>query len=196
MAGKSKPEKIPISQLVLVEGRYDKIKLENILDADIAAVDGFAVYKKSDKLDYIKQLAKNKGVLIATDSDYAGYKIRVRLESILKSAKVSHVFIPNIKGKEKRKQDPSKEGTLGLEGLPDSLLYELFLPYSSHRNIRTDIKIIHLYELGICGSKDAQKKRAQFLDKMGLPHRISNTMLLKLLNERYTLNEFMNLYYT
>ena len=188
-------KKIAISKLVIVEGKYDKIKLENILDADIVAVDGFGACRKTDKMRLIKELAEKKGVLIATDSDYAGYKIRVRLQSILKNAEISHVFIPNIKGKEKRKQSPSKEGFLGLEGIEDSKLYELFVPYASSIIRKDDIKTIHLYELGLIGKENSNQKRSEFLDSLGIAHRISNTMLLRLLNERFTLDKFIDLYY-
>ena len=115
---------IKIEQAVIVEGRYDKIKLSSLIDALIIETDGFSIFKDKEKQKLIKRLANEKGILILTDSDSAGFKIRSFLGGSVPEDKVFHAYIPDIFGKEKRKSEYSKEGKLGVEGVPSNVIYE------------------------------------------------------------------------
>ena len=117
---------LKIDQAILVEGKYDKIKLSSFIDGVILTTEGFRIFKDQEKCDMIKALAETSGLLVITDSDVAGFKIRNFIKSIThNSPKVINLYIPQVKGKEKRKQTASKEGYLGVEGLDVQLLKEL-----------------------------------------------------------------------
>ena len=122
-------EKLKIPYVIVVEGRYDKIKLSNICDARIITTDGFGIFKKREKLTLIRELSKELPIIVLTDSDGAGKLIRSHLSSAIPKEKIIQLYIPQIKGKERRKTAPSAEGTLGVEGIEDKLLYELLSPY-------------------------------------------------------------------
>ena len=118
-------ERIKLSVPVIVEGRYDKAKLSEFLDANIICTDGFGIFNKKEKLALIKRLSEN-GVVVLTDSDGAGGVIRSHIMSAIPKDKIYNLYIPKIEGKEKRKNAPSKEGTLGVEGMNSDLLYSMF----------------------------------------------------------------------
>lgn len=185
-------EKIKISKLILVEGKYDKITLENIVDADIIAVDGFGAFKNKQRLETIKRLASQKGAIIFTDSDVAGYKIRVYLEKVLCGKNVVNAFIPQIEGKEKRKENFSKQGYLGVEGMDATTIKNALLPYVSDTINRNDIDVSTLFKLGYTGSVNSKQKKNQLLKSLGIQVDISNKFLLRILNERFTIDEFIN----
>ena len=115
---------IKLSQPVIVEGKYDVIKLSNILDALIIKTDGFGIFKDSEKQRLIRRLANEKGIIVLTDSDSAGFVIRNFISSCVPKEKIINVYIPDIFGKEKRKAERSKEGKLGVEGVPESVILE------------------------------------------------------------------------
>ena len=118
---------IKIKEAVIVEGKYDKIKLSGILDAVIIETDGFGIFKDKEKQKLIRFLAENKGIIIMTDSDSAGFKIRSFIQNITKSENIKNVFMPDIYGKEKRKTEASKEGKLGVEGIKKEIILCIFL---------------------------------------------------------------------
>lgn len=186
-------EKLVIDRLIIVEGRYDKIKLENIVSADIFAVNGFSVFKDKATVKTIKELAKSRGVLLLTDSDVAGYKIRVYLEKILTGVDIVNVFIPQLRGKEKRKSVPSKQGYLGVEGVSDECLYNALVPYTGQIKVSSDIDVALLYTLGYTGVFGAKEYKNKLLKHIGVQSDISNKFLLRILNERYTKEEFIKL---
>mgnify|MGYP002764506450 FL=1 len=113
---------LKINEAIIVEGNYDKARLANIVDATIIVTDGFMIFKDTKKAEMIKKLADTCGVIIFTDSDAAGFKIRNYLKNILSGKKVKHAYIPDIKGKERRKNHHSKEGFLGVEGVSDDII--------------------------------------------------------------------------
>lgn len=113
---------IHIEEAVIVEGKYDKIKLSNFLDAMIVETGGFAIYKDKKRLQFIRRLAMERGIIILTDSDHSGFQIRNYIAKGLPPQQVKHLYIPDVYGKEHRKQKPSKEGKLGVEGIDDSVL--------------------------------------------------------------------------
>ena len=117
---------IKINEAVIVEGKYDKIKLSNILDALIIETNGFGIYKDKERRDFIRRLAKERGLIILTDSDHSGFQIRNFIANCAKGGSVKHLYIPDVYGKERRKEQPSKEGKLGVEGISDDILIKLF----------------------------------------------------------------------
>ncbi len=177
---------IKIEQVVIVEGKYDKIRLSSMLDAVIIETDGFGIYKDKEKQRLIRKLAEKRGILILTDSDSAGFKIRSFISGTVPPEKILHAYIPDIFGKERRKNAPSKEGKIGVEGLPDNIIYDAlcqagvtcdFTAAATRRITKTD-----LFEDGITGGKNSQSKKAKLLKYLVLPERMSTNALLQILN--------------
>ena len=108
---------IKLKEAVIVEGKYDKIRLESVIDAPIIVTDGFGIFKNREKMNYIRKLARSRGIIILTDSDSAGFLIRSHITGCIKDGNIKNVYIPDVFGKEKRKDKPSKEGKLGVEGI-------------------------------------------------------------------------------
>lgn len=177
---------IKIDCAVIVEGKYDKIRLSNVIDALIIETDGFSIFKDREKQQLIKRLAKTKGILILTDSDSAGFKIRSFIGGSVPQDRVKHAYIPDIYGKERRKSEPSKEGKLGVEGIPGQVLLEALkkagVTCSEATSPKREITSYDLYEYGISGRENSKQARALLLKRLGLPERLSSGSLLKLLN--------------
>ena len=186
--------KLKIDRLIIVEGKYDKIRLSNVVDADVIAVNGFSVFKDEEMKRTLKQLASQKGVLILTDSDTAGYKIRVFISQILSGCDVVNVLAPQISGKEKRKTAPSAQGYVGIEGTDDEVLVKLLSEFVSDKEIKADILPSDLFQLGYMGCDGAKERKNALLLSLGVQQNISNKFLLRLLNQKYTREEFYNLY--
>lgn len=186
---------IKIKQAVIVEGKYDKIRLSNIVDAVIIPTHGFSIYKDKETAELIKTLARTTGIIILTDSDSAGFQIRSRIRNIVRDGEVINVYIPDIAGKERRKREPSKEGLLGVEGIDDKLLIEAFRKagvIAEERPRVTDpITKADLLDLGLVGGEGSAAKRADLQKKLGLPARLSANMLLEILNVMYTREDFV-----
>ena len=124
-------KRISIDQVIIVEGKYDKITLENIVDGTIIACDGFELFKNDELKMSLKKMVKDRGAIILTDSDRAGAVIRSHLQRILQNSKVYCLYIPSIQGKEKRKKAPGKEGLLGVEGMNSETLFNLFKEFEA-----------------------------------------------------------------
>ena len=180
--------KLRISLPVIVEGRYDKIKLSSLLDAQIVTTDGFRVFNDREKRAYLKRLCEN-GVIIATDSDKAGELIRGHLKGILPGVRIINVYIPQVAGKEKRKSAPSAEGFLGVEGTNTETLLKLFSPYEGGTVRGAGIDRARLYELGLCGRENSAEKRAALCRLAGLPPTLSSKALCAALGSLYTPEE-------
>ncbi len=184
---------IRLKQAVIVEGKYDKIKLSSFLDAVIITTNGFGIYKDKEKTAFIRTLAKSCGVIILTDSDHAGLRIRNHLKGCIPDGEVINVFVPQIKGKEKRKESPSAEGYLGVEGLSDDILKEAF----EKAGVISDgtykppfIDKARLMDDGFIGMPDSSKKRTFLLKELGLPDLLSTSSMLEILNRIYSLEEY------
>lgn len=186
---------IKLDRPVIVEGKYDIIKLSNIIDALIIKTDGFGIFKDKEKQKLLRRLAGEKGIIVMTDSDSAGFLIRKFISSSVPSDKITHVYIPDLYGKEKRKTEMSKEGKLGVEGTPESIILEALkkagvtcdeTPDSERRLITN----IDLYEFGLTGSPNSKEKRARLLKSLALPERMSTSSLVKILNTFVTYDEF------
>lgn len=176
--------KMKIDKIVLVEGRYDKIKLDSILDATVIAVNGFGLFKDEEKKATIRALAEKCGAIILCDSDGGGTVIRSHLNSILPKECRINLYIPEIAGKERRKASPSKEGKLGVEGMDAEFLRNLFLPFASDAPLgsRSDISSADLFADGFSGGENSSGKRAALAKALGLPSSISAKLLVDAIN--------------
>lgn len=180
---------IQIKQAVIVEGKYDKIKVSNILDTLIIETDGFGIFKDKNKQKLIRRLAETRGILILTDSDSAGFTIRCFLNGIVPQEQLINVYIPDIFGKEKRKSEPSKEGKLGVEGVKSDVIIDALkkagvkfdVDAESPKKTRPVTKT-DLFLDGLSGGKDSAEKRARLLKQLDLPEHLSSNSMLKLIN--------------
>lgn len=184
------------SKAVIVEGKYDKARLSTVIDSLIVTTDGFGIFNSKEKQIFIKRIAEGKGIIILTDSDAAGFKIRNFLKNIIPENRITHAYIPDIYGKEKRKEAPSKEGKLGVEGIDNSILESALLNtglFSQKLNETPskEITVAHLFEAGLTGTANSAEKRRSFLQKEGLPARLTGKNLLSVLNSFYTYEEFI-----
>ncbi len=184
---------IKLEKAIIVEGKYDKIRLSNIVDATIITTEGFRIFKDAEKKEFIKVLAQKKGLIILTDSDRAGQMIRKQVEKIAEGAEIINVYLPIIKGKEKRKIKPSAEGSLGVEGTDDEIIINALKKFGAvgevPKNKGPKITKTDLYNLGLTGRTDSKVKREKLLLKLGFPTFITTNTLLDLLNSLYTLSE-------
>ena len=184
---------IKIDKVIVVEGKYDKIRLANIVDATIITTEGFRIFKDKEKRELIRILALKKGIIIMTDSDRAGQMIRKHIENIVKGAEIKNVYLPFIKGKEKRKVKPSADGNVGVEGTDDEIIINSLkmngiIGEEKQKN-KEPITKTDLYNLGLTGGKDSSAKREKLLLKLGFPTFLSTNTLLEILNSLYTLSE-------
>ena len=176
---------IKLGPVILVEGKYDKIKLGQIFDATILTTEGFGIFKQKDKLDLLRRLAETRGLLVFTDSDGAGFVIRNYLKGAIPEGKIYHAYITDLYGKEKRKAKGSKEGKLGVEGVPDAVIVkavEQSGALSSDVSATGGITKADLFELGLSGGTGSAQKRQDLLCAMQLPAHLSPNALLDVLN--------------
>lgn len=185
---------IKTDRAVIVEGKYDKIKLQSVLDAVIIETDGFGIFKDNEKKALIKRLANEKGILILTDSDSAGFKIRNYVKNIAAGGDVINAYIPDIFGKEKRKTSYSKEKKLGVEGIPieelKKALEKCNVSFEETKAPSEKITKLDLYEDGFFGKDNSQKKRKELLLKLDLPERMSSNALVEMINAFMSAKEY------
>lgn len=187
---------ITIKEAIIVEGKYDKMRLKSVVNATIIETNGFRIFKDKEKVSLIKQLAQKQGIIVLTDSDGAGFVIRNHLKNIVPKEQIKHAYIPQIKGKEKRKDAPSKEGTLGVEGIDEQqLLLSLKnagVTYNSAYK-KNSISKTDLYKLGLTGRDNSRKMRGELLKKLNLPQYITTNALIDVLNSLMDLEELANI---
>ena len=189
---------IKVDQIVIVEGKYDKIKLSSIIDGIIIETEGFGIFKDKEKQKLIRKLAEKKGVVILTDSDSAGFVIRNFITSIVPNEYITNVYIPDIFGKEKRKESCSKEGKLGVEGVPAEIIAEAFAKAgigaepSEEKSIK-EITLNDFYDDKLTGSPDSKERRKKLLRQLDLPERMSTKAMLEMLNLFLTYDEYKKL---
>ncbi len=187
---------IKINQAVIVEGKYDKIKLSSIIDAPIIQTDGFGIFKNKELQKMIKTVAERTGILILTDSDSAGFQIRSFIGSTVDSKYIKHAYIPDIFGKEKRKTEPSKEGKLGVEGVSEAVIIEALdkagVLCETVNEPKRPITKLDLYEYGFTGTENSTERRKVLLDFYGLPSRLQTNSLVKVLNCMTTYENFIS----
>ena len=179
-------EKIKTDKVIVVEGKYDKIKLSSIIDATIITTNGFSLFNNSEKRSLIRRLSEKRGIVILTDSDGAGFVIRNKLRGYLSpDCEIVNLYIPKISGKESRKDKPSKEGTLGVEGIDAQKLREIFeksgILSEGCKRCLTYTKA-QLYEMGYSGKSDSSLKRDEICSANGLPVGMSANAFLECVN--------------
>lgn len=176
---------IKINEAIIVEGKYDKIKLSSIVDAVIIVTNGFGIFRDREKLELIRYYAQKTGIIILTDSDSAGRKIRGYIKGAVKKGRIINVYIPDVFGKERRKEKPSAEGKLGVEGIDVKTLVSAFEKSgvtASESNRKSDITKLTLYELGLSGGNESKKLRERLQKSLGLPSLMSSGSLVEVLN--------------
>jgi ribonuclease M5 len=176
---------IKLGPVILVEGKYDKIKLSQIFDATILTTDGFGIFKQKDKLDLLRRLAETRGLLVFTDPDGAGFVIRNYLKGAVPKGTIYHAYIPDLYGKEKRKAKGSKEGKLGVEGVPDEVILravEQSGALTEETPQQGGITKADLFELGLSGGAGSVQRRQRLLKDLQLPQQLSPNALLDVLN--------------
>lgn len=186
-----------VKETIVVEGVYDKIKLSRFIDAVIITTNGFSVFSNKKILDTIKQMADKTGIAILTDSDSAGFQIRNYIKQSIPADKVKHVYVPDIQGKEKRKQKAGKEGLLGVEGMKEEVILDALKKAgctvdgsSSEPQRERNITKADLYMAGLSGGEGSREKRNALALALGIPMKISANMLLDVLNRLLDYNEF------
>ncbi|MBR5460433.1 MAG: DUF4093 domain-containing protein [Clostridia bacterium] len=183
-------KKIKLSQAVVCEGRYDKIKLDALLDAEIITLEGFGIFNNLEKRRLLCSIAERRGLIVVTDSDSAGAMIRNHINNITRG-NVEHVYIPPTQGKEKRKAAPSKEGLLGVEGIEAEVLRGLFERFENpDYQPPNQISRERFYSDGYSGTEDAKARRERLAEELSLPKNMSSKALLSALNMLVSLEEY------
>lgn len=178
---------VRIKEAIIVEGRYDVNKVRQLVDTVVIATGGFSIFNDKEKLKMIRRIAEQRGVLILTDSDGAGFVIRNYLKGALPKERVHHAYIPQIAGKEKRKTHSSKEGTLGVEGVPDEVILETLrragaTVVDGEQNEKPQITKADFYEWGLSGRSGSTERRQELLKALNLPKHITANALLEFIN--------------
>jgi len=173
-----------INGAIVVEGKYDKAKLARLVDCPIVVVNGFGVFKDNETVRLLRYYSENGGLIILTDSDSAGFRIRGHIKGIIKNGNVKCAYIPDIYGKEKRKPAPSAEGKLGVEGIPDNILLEVLKPFSEDEKPAESRLVTRMdfYEDGFTGRPDSSSRRDELKRKLNLPERLNPNGLLEAIN--------------
>lgn len=190
---------IRIREAIIVEGRYDKNTLAQIVDAPILETSGFGIFHDRQRLALLRRLAETRGIIVLTDSDGAGFVIRNYLRGAIDPLQVKHAYIPDIAGKERRKRTASKEGKLGVEGMrPDVLLEALRRAGATIEGEETPaagarITKADLYAAGLTGGADSKAARQRLLAQLDLPEHLSTNALLEVLNALMSREEFQKL---
>ncbi len=185
---------VKIKEAIVVEGRYDKNTLSQIVDAPILETAGFGIFKDKQQLALLRKVAEKRGLIVFTDSDGAGFVIRSHIKSAIPGKYLKHAYIPDIPGKEKRKAAPGKEGKLGVEGMtPEVILTALRNAGATlegeDASAPRGITKQDLMELGLSGGSNAGEKRKALQKKLNLPEHMSANAMLQALNLLYTLEE-------
>lgn len=182
-----------VSKPIIVEGKYDRLKILSVVDATVISTDGFGIFSRKDLAAMIKKLAEKRGVIVLTDSDGGGLVIRNYLKSILPADKVTNVYVPQIKGKEKRKRAPSKEGFLGVEGMEKKIILDALAPFSSDGDATPKMTLskADFYELGLSGKDESAILREKLAGALGLPKNLSASALIEAINLTCDEDEFL-----
>ncbi len=180
--------KTAIKEAVVVEGKYDAIRLRSVVDATIVETDGFGIFRQPEKMNLLRKLAQAQGLIVLTDSDSAGFVIRDRISGALPKERVKHAYIPEITGKERRKTAPSKEGLLGVEGVDGDIVLQALwragaTPLDgSVKQTSAYLDKARLYEDGLSGRADSARLRQALLKALSLPTKLSANRLIEVLN--------------
>jgi ribonuclease M5 len=188
---------LKIKEAIVVEGRYDKNTLSQLVDTLILTTDGFQVFQRKDKAALLRRVAAKRGLIVLTDSDGAGFVIRNHLKGIIPQNQLKQCYIPDVYGKEKRKKTPGKEGKLGVEGMPPAVLEEALrrcgatiLGEAAKERNREEITRLDLFQAGLSGGENSAAKRKALLKRLDLPEHLSANALVQVLNTIITKEEF------
>lgn len=194
-------EKLKIPYPIVVEGKYDRMKLLAVCEGLIIKTDGFGVFKRQEKAALIRALAQKSPIIVLTDSDGGGKVIRSHVSALVPKDRLIQLYIPRIEGKEKRKSEPSKEGTLGVEGMENGLLYDLLRPFSDTENTDAAQKLAEIannplsktdfFIDGITGGENSTQKRDEIAKKFNLPTGMTANALLEALKVTATYDEYL-----
>lgn len=190
---------IRVKEAILVEGRYDKNVLSQVVDAAIFEANGFGIMKDREKIEFLRNVARKRGLIILTDSDGAGFVIRNRLKSLLPPEQLLQAYIPQIPGKEKRKTKGGKEGLLGVEGMTPEIILDALRKSGAHflgedePGSRGNITRQDLYQLGLMGGEGSQEKRNRVKQALGLPSHLGTNGFLDALNLMTTREEIQEI---
>lgn len=190
---------VKIREAILVEGRYDKNTLSQVVDAAIFETGGFGIMKDREKIEFLRAVAEKRGLIIFTDSDGAGFVIRNRLKSLLPPDKLLQAYIPEIKGKERRKKNAGKAGLLGVEGMSPEIILDCLRRCGAHflgeeeSSPRGNISRQDLFALGLMGGENSSKKRDFLKERLSLPSQLGTGAFLDALNLMTTREELETL---
>ena len=184
---------INIKEAIIVEGKYDKMRLERVCSSPIFTTEGFRIFKDKEKREFLRSLAKKRGLLILTDSDRAGFMIRNHIKGFVNEGDVRQAYIPEIFGKERRKSLPSKEGKLGVEGIDEKTLEEVLSRFCSPKDKGEKITKNDLYDAGLYGIPESMGAREALCKRLSIPHKISVSALIDALNALITKEEFLEI---
>lgn len=188
-----------IKEAIIVEGNYDKIKLSSFIDGIILTTHGFAVYSNKEFIETFTELAKRCGIVILTDSDHAGQRIRNFIKEKAKDGTVLHAYIPDIEGKERRKRKASAEGLLGVEGMSEEIIIRALrnagctIDCEISESKESKITKAQLYSLGLAGGQNSRELRQKLSREIGIPAAMSANMMLDVLNRLYTYDELVDI---
>jgi ribonuclease M5 len=192
-----KMDKLKIPYPIIVEGKYDRLRLLCVCEANIIATDGFGIFKKHEKLALIRSLSAKTPIILLTDSDGAGKLIRSHLTSAIPKERLIQLYIPKIEGKEKRKAAPSAEGTLGVEGMEQKLLYDLLSPFEDSERLsksyENPLSKADLYRDGLSGRDNSSSLRDKLALRLSLPTGMTPNALLSALKILITYDEYKEL---
>ena len=190
-------KKLSIPYPIIVEGKYDRLRLMQICSANIITTDGFGIFKKNERLSLLRELSARTPIILLTDSDGAGKLIRSHISSAIPKERLIQLYIPKIEGKEKRKSTPSAEGTLGVEGMEFELLYKLLAPFEDENayllQTQNPISKTDFYIDGLSGRDNSSQKRAELAKKLNLPCDMTANALLAALKILVTYEEYLAL---
>lgn len=188
-----------VREAIVVEGKYDAIRLRSVVNATIVETNGFGIFKQPETMELLRQLAEKQGLIVLTDSDAAGFIIRDRISGALPTEQVRHAYVPEIYGKERRKRAPSKEGLLGVEGTDGERILRALLQAGAtvedvlpNQNV-SYLSKARLYEDGLSGGKGSARLREALLCELGLPRRLSANRLIEVVNALLPEEEYMAL---
>ena len=189
---------VKVKEAIVVEGRYDKNTLSQILDAPILETSGFGIFKDKQQMALLRRIAETRGLIVFTDSDGAGFVIRNHVKSAIPSTYLKHAYIPDIAGKEKRKAAPGKEGKLGVEGMSREIILDALRRSGAtiegeDAPVPRQITKQDLMELGLSGGPDAGTMRLKLLKKLNLPEHMSTNAMLQALNLLYDFEELSSI---
>ena len=185
-------------KVIVVEGKYDAIRLANLVDAAILRTEGFGVFKDHEKQELLRTLAEKRGLLVLTDGDSAGMLSRNYIRGLVPAEQITDVYVPDLYGKEKRKDKPSKEGKLGVEGIPDDILIDALQKAGvtgegdvpSEPSDRRPITRLDFYRDGLSGGPNSKAKRLALQKALGLPERMTGKQLLRIINMMVSYDEY------